>query len=216
MRFLKDKIFYTEEIICDSSNIFEFLSQVSYGSDIYQISTEQYDKLKHLEGLELVKAITTDEKNSIFNAKKIGLFNKNLIGSPLVLFDKQNKLKTRSFSFLFRNKEAEIDKNECEIIDDYPDIFNTRDIIKYHTDRALYTDTPLKEIIKNLINNSENFYHVTQYGFLMKTTPKEYQEQEKVNRIISKGKIPARRIEISQRDSIQMLDEMCGNTAPTK
>lgn len=210
MRFLKDNILYAEEIICDSSNIFDLLSQVSHGSDIYQINTEQYNKLKKLKGVELLRSLNE------CNAKQIGLFNKDLVGSPLVLFDKQDDLKTRSFSFIFANKDTDIDKNECEIIDNYPDICNTRDIAKYHTDRGLYTDTPIKELVETLIQNSENFYHITQYGFLMKTTPKEYHEQEKINTIISKGKITTRRKEISQKDSLQMLDEMCDNNVYTK
>lgn len=210
MRFLKDNIVFTEDIVCDASNIFELLSQVSHGSDIYQITTEQYNKLKELKGVELLKSLNE------CNTKQIGLFNKDLVGSPLVLFDKQDDLKTRSFSFIFANKDADIDKNECEIIDNYPDICNTRDIAKYHTDRALYTDTPIKELVESLIKNSENFYYITQYGFLMKTTPKEYHEQEKINTIISKGKITTRRKEISQKDSLQMLDEMCDNNDYTK
>lgn len=213
MRFLKDDFLTTKEINCDSSNIFELLSQVSHGSDIYLISSEQYETLRNLQGLDLIKALKGDNYSEYEN-KKIGLFNKYLIGSPLVLFDKQDSYSTRSFSFIFKNKDADIDINECEVIDNYPDICNTRDIGKYHTDNALYTDTPLEEIITVLINSSNNFYLITNFGYLMKTTPKEYEKQEKITTRITKGKIPIRRTKISKDQALSMLDEMCSDRLP--
>jgi len=214
MRFLKDDLLSMKEINCDSSNILERLSAASHGSDIYIITPEQYNVLKDLKSIDLVRALK-GAKQSEYETKKIGLFNKYLIGSPLVLFDKQDKYNTRSFSFIFENKDAGIDTNQCEIVDNYPDICNLRDIAKYHTDNALYTDTPLEEIITSLINSSTQFYHVTNFGFLMKTTPKEYELQEQFTTKISKGMIPIRRTEITKDQAFWMLDEMCSDNAPT-
>lgn len=213
MRFLKDDFLSTIEINCDSSNVFQQLSKISHGSDIYFISPEQYEKLKNLQGIDLVRALKGDNESEYEN-KKIGLFNKYLIGSPLVLFDKQDNNSTRSFSFIFQNKEADIEENECEVIDNYPDICNTRDIAKYHTDNAFYTDTPLEDIITSLIHSSTHFYHVTNFGYLMKSTPKEYELQEQITTRISKGKIPIRRTKISKVQALTMLDEMCSSNLP--
>ena len=207
MRFLKDEILSMKEIICDGTNIFDLLADISHGSDIYCITNKQYDTLKELKGIKLVRALK-GEMYSQFENKKIGLFNKYLVGSPLVLFDKPDSSSTRSFSFLFQNYDAGVEENECEVIDNYPPICNTRDIVKYHTDNALYTDTPLEEIITCLINNSKKFYHITNYGYLMSTTPRQYEEREDSVIRITNGKIPIRRKQISKVQTLTMLDEM--------
>jgi len=69
MRFLKDDFLNTIEINCDSSNVFQQLSKISHGSDIYFISPEQYETLRNLQGIDLVRALKGD-KESKYEKKK--------------------------------------------------------------------------------------------------------------------------------------------------
>jgi len=206
MRFLKNEIINMKEVVCDASNIFDVLSDVSHGGYIYYVSPEQYERLQNMSISERSKALM--DYNSEYAQKRIGCFNKSLVGSPLVLTDKEDSYSTRSFVFIFKNPIKQIDSNDCEVVENYPSINTTRDIAKYTTDYGLYTDTSFEEMTKMLIEHSEKFYKVNNVyngGFLFHTTPKEAEKNDKTKNFISKGAIGKRRIEITREQALEMI-----------
>ena len=205
MRFLKDNILRMSEYFLTPDSLFSVLGTVSYGSSIYQLSTEELEELKNMKTLDRVSELTSVE-GSRFTARRIGLFNPNLPGSPLILSHKEDGF-VRSFVFILKNSQYNITHNDCEVVDNYPNIFDTRDISKYNIDHALFTDEDISSFIKSMMDICTRFYHVEKSGFLLRETPEDKEKEEKIKAYITHGKTTPRRTKITKKQTLQFLDE---------
>ena len=162
--------------------------------------------------VERVNAYTED--NSVFREKRIGLHCKQLIGCPLILHNREDEYKTRSFTFAFKNDALGIKHNACEVIDNYPDFFNTRDVAKYTVDDPIFIDTNFEGIVKSLLTQTYKIYHVVHQGhgaFAMFDTPEQREKSYKYAMKLLHGNVELvghSREPITKTQAYQMLEEV--------
>ena len=236
MKFLHMQVFFTgKELEVTPENMLEvFAENQIWGSMIYHVTEEEYESLKNGWGVnkpknpvyDYVTDCGTPSSDGDEKRRDIGLFCPEFVGNTLTLSYPVDKDwgNTRSYAFMFKdNKDTPlasmykrgrypIENNECEIIDNYIHINDTRDIIKYSQCGELFTTETIESLAKAMMKNCKKISYVDcskpDVHPLLFDTPKDIEKREKVFKHLDpKGFQPRRSLYFTKKEAYQMVDE---------